>query len=142
MSVQMNVVDLRSLRQQEHYKRIQVLNMNIMKSCYRFMLIMGVCAPLDYSKLKILGGLIRSLIVLATMTVCVFQPCIRYFLLNISNLVDATGVGLMVSIGFFAAVSLISFSLQQNQILQTLFSIESMVKKCMHFWFFHRFDIL
>lgn len=106
-----------------------------MKSCYKFMVIMGVCEPVDHSKLKIIGGLARCSIVLTTMTVCVFQPCIRYFLLNLSNLVDATGVGLMVSIGFFATVSLISLSLNQKQILQTLLSIQSMVKKCMHLIF-------
>lgn len=103
-----------------------------MKFCYKFMVLMGVCAPIKYNKWKIFGGVIRSAIVLATMTVCVFQPCIRYFLRNISNLVDATGVGLMVSIGFFATVSLISFSLQQTEILKTLLQLQTMVKKCMH----------
>lgn len=102
-----------------------------MKLCYKFMVLMGVCAPINYNKCQIFGGVIRSAVVLATMFVCVFQPCIRYFLQHLSNLVDATGVGLMVSIGFFATVSLISFSLQQTQILGAFLQFESMVKKCM-----------
>lgn len=93
---------------------------------------MGVCAPINHNKWTIVGGVVRSAIVLTTMSVCVFQPCIRYFLRNLSNLVDATGVGLMVSIGLFAAVSLISFSLQQTQVHDTLLRFQSSVQKCMY----------
>lgn len=102
-----------------------------MKLCYKFMLIIGICAPLNYNKWQILNGLVRTAIVLTAMMISVFQPCIRYFLRNLSNLVDATGVGLMVSIGFFATVSLISFSLEQTKILRMLLQLQSMVKKCM-----------
>lgn len=91
---------------------------------------MGVCAPINSNKVKIIGGLFRSFIILTAITLCVFQPCIRYFLQNLSNLVDATGVGLMVSIGFFATVSLASFTLQQKRILHALCELQSMVKKC------------
>ncbi|XP_055323103.1 uncharacterized protein LOC129578467 [Sitodiplosis mosellana] len=103
--------------------------MDIMRFCYKFMFLIGVCAPINHNKWKILGGVARSTIVLTAMTVCVFQPCIRYFLRHLSNLVEATGVGLMVSIGFFATVSLISFSLQQTQVHDTLLRFQSSVKK-------------
>lgn len=95
------------------------------------MLIVGVCAPADNDKAKIIGGLVRSIIVLTAMTLCVFQPCIRYFLQNLSNLVDATDVGLMVSIGFVATMSVVSFTIQQKQVLHTLSKLQSMVEKCM-----------
>lgn len=94
---------------------------------------MGICAPVDLNQWKIGGGFVRSISILIAMTLCVFQPCTRYFLQHISNLVDATGVGLMVSIGFFAAVSLISFTIYQKQILKTLLELQSIVEKCMEF---------
>lgn len=112
--------------------RIYLLNMEIMKSCYKFMLILGICAPIDNNKWKILGGILRSLAVLTAMMVSVFQPCTRYFLQHLSDLVDATSVAMMVSIGFCAAVSIISFSLQQKHILNTLLHFQLMVKKCMN----------
>lgn len=95
------------------------------------MLIMGICAPYDLNKWKFRGGIVRSTAILIAMCVCVFQPCSRYFFKHISNLVDATGVGLMVSVGFFAAVSLISFALNQKKILEMMHDIQNMVEKCM-----------
>lgn len=109
-----------------------LLTMEIMKSCHKFMLILGICAPIDNNKWKIFGGILRSITVLTAITVSVFQPCTRYFLQHLSNLVDATGVALMISIGFCAAVGIISFSLQQKHILHTLLHFQLMVKKCMN----------
>lgn len=104
--------------------------MEIMKSCYKFMLILGICAPIDLNKCKILGGFVRSAIILIAMCACVFYPCSRYFLRHISNLVDATGVALMVSVGFYAAVSLISLTIDQKNILQLMLVLQTNVQKC------------
>lgn len=97
------------------------------------MRIMGACAPIDNDRAKTIKGFFRGIIVLTAILFCVFQPCIRYFLQNLSNLIDATSVGLMVSIGFFGAVSLISFIKQQKQILQTLCDLQSIIGKCVYF---------
>lgn len=115
--------------------------MEIMQSCYKFMLVMGVCAPIEYNKWTIRSGIVRSCAVLTAMFLCVFQPCCRYFLQNLSNLVDATGVGLMISIGFFATVSLISFTLQQKRILFMLLDLQATIKKCWYFFPFRRASI-
>lgn len=97
------------------------------------MRIMGACAPIDNDRVKTIKGFFRGIIVLTAIMFCVFLPCIQYFLQNLSNLIDATSVGLMVSIGFFGVVSLISFIKQQKQILQTLCNLQSIIRKCMYF---------
>lgn len=104
--------------------------MEIMKSCYKFMVILGICAPIDLNKWKMVGGFVRSATILIAMCVCVFYPCSRYFLRHISNLVDATGVALMVSVGFYAAVSLISLTIYQKKILQMMLVLQTNVQKC------------
>lgn len=103
--------------------------MEIMKSCYKCMLIIGICAPIDFTKTQIVHGFVRSITIFLLICVCVFQPCLRYFLQHISNLVDATGVGLMFSIGICAAVSLMSFTICQKQILKTIIELQSIVQK-------------
>lgn len=106
------------------------MELNIMKLCHKCMLIMGICASVDQNKWTIAGGYIRSGSVVTAITLCVFQPCTRYFLQHISNLLDATGVALMWSIGFFGANGLIAFTIRQKEILQVMLDVQSMSQKC------------
>lgn len=99
------------------------------------MVITGVCSPIKNTKIKSIFGYIRSLSILIAMFVCVFYPCTLYFIQHISDMVDATGVGLMMSIGFYAAVGLISFAMKKDEILKTLRYIESAVENSKLFEF-------